>query len=70
MGRILFGLTAGREGLVGWLGESKYTKPRLYPLLTVARYYEDMGFKPVDSFEIPSRNNTMWQGKLFRMDLA
>ncbi|KAH6990305.1 hypothetical protein EDB80DRAFT_169021 [Ilyonectria destructans] len=36
----------------------------------LVQYYEDMGFKPVDSFEIPSRNNTVWEGKVFRMDLV
>ncbi|KAK7393966.1 hypothetical protein QQX98_013253, partial [Neonectria punicea] len=34
------------------------------------QYYQDVGFTPVDDFEVPSRNGTMWKGKIFRMDLV
>ncbi|KAH7127656.1 hypothetical protein EDB81DRAFT_146264 [Dactylonectria macrodidyma] len=36
----------------------------------LVQYYEDLGFEPVEDFELPTRNNAMWQGKVFRMDLV
>ncbi|KPM44857.1 hypothetical protein AK830_g1742 [Neonectria ditissima] len=35
----------------------------------LVQYYQDVGFKPVDDFEVPSKDGSMWHGKIFRMDL-
>ncbi|KAH6880129.1 hypothetical protein B0T10DRAFT_148750 [Thelonectria olida] len=36
----------------------------------LVQYYQDMGFTLVEKFEVPRRDSTMWQGNLFRMDVA
>ncbi|KAF7552425.1 hypothetical protein G7046_g7419 [Stylonectria norvegica] len=43
-----------------WLGETQ----------RLAQYYQDMGFKPVQDFELQRKDRSAWQGRLFRMALA